>query len=117
MNWEKQHACSCVCCGSLDHCMPSMPSICDIHNDVLLSLIISNPKSQNIKTTQNPFYFSTMVETFCYLSHFNAKLRKMHCTNLEDSRGHTMSHTLVDRVRKPLEAPLFQERQEGIFKH
>lgn len=48
---------------------------------------------------------------------FHAKLIKLHRTDLEDSRGHTMPHTLVYRVRKPLEAPLFQERQKGILEH
>lgn len=47
----------------------------------------------------------------------NAKLIKLHYTDLVNSRGHTMPHTLVYGVRKPLEAPFFQERQKGIFKH
>lgn len=38
---------------------------------------------------------------------FNAKLIKLHSTDLEDSRGHTMFHTLVYRVRNRLEAPFF----------
>lgn len=41
----------------------------------------------------------------------------MHHTDLEDSGGHPMPHTLIYRVRKALEAFFLQERQKGIFKH
>lgn len=59
-----------------------------------------------------------MSETFlAAVRAFNAKLIKLHYTDLGDSRGHTMPHTLVYRVRKPPEAPFFQKRQKGIFKH